>query len=299
MKKLEIILATICFFSMTALSFSQQLPISSQFYWNDYVTNPAYTGMKENPIIMASVRSQWVGFEGAPGTYTLGGHGFLNKQKMGLGGMVFNDDRGGAISQTGVMLNYSYLVEMNEKSYLSFGIAGMFNQYAYDGSDITLFTQDPYLTGSAKQIVPDINFGVLFMYEKILQVGVSVNQLIGSRLKKLNDFNPIYISDNRLIRHYQLTATYKVDINENIDIEPYMLLRSTFVNPIQFELGTRSVFKNRYFAGFGFRYQDAFTVMAGVNKNQFTLGYSYDLTTSKLRNYSTGSHEIMLAFRLK
>jgi type IX secretion system PorP/SprF family membrane protein len=299
MKRIEITLATITFCLITTLSWSQQLPIYSQFYWNDYVINPAYTGMNENPVIQAGVRNQWTGFQGAPGTYTLGGHGLIKKQNMGLGGMIFIDDTGGAISQTGLMLNYSYMLKMNEKNSLTFGIAGIINQYVYDGSDIELFTPDATLTGSAKQVAPDMNFGILFMHDKSVRIGLSVNQLIGTQLKNLNNFDPLNITDNRLVRHYQLTASYKAAVNDRIDIEPYTLVRTTFINPIQFELGARTVFTDKYFAGLGYRYQDAFIVLIGMNVNQFSFGYSYDLTTSKLRNFSTGTHEIMLGFRFK
>jgi type IX secretion system PorP/SprF family membrane protein len=299
MKRIEITLATITFCLMTTLSWSQQLPIYSQFYWNDYVINPAYTGMNENPVIQAGVRNQWTGFQGAPGTYTLGGHGFLEKQNMGLGGMVFIDDTGGAISQTGLMLNYSYMLKINRKNSLTFGVAGVINQYIYDGSEIELQTQDVTLTGSAKQVVPDMNFGIMFMHDKRVRIGLSVNQLIGTQLKNLNNFDPLNITDNRLVRHYQLTASYKAEVNNNIDIEPYTLVRTTFINPIQFEIGSRGVFSDKYFAGLGYRYQDAFTALVGMNINQFSFGYSYDFTTSKLRNYSSGTHEVILGFRFK
>lgn len=299
MKRIEITLATITFCLMTAFSWSQQLPIYSQFYWNDYVINPAYTGMNDNPVIQAGIRNQWTGFQGAPGTYTLGGHGLLQKQKMGLGGMIFIDDTGGAISQTGIMLNYSYLLEMNDKNSLTFGLSGIINQYIYDGSDIQIQNSDPTLSGSSKNVVPDFNFGLMYKFDNRVKIGVACNQLLGSRLRKFNAMDPSGLADNRLARHYHITASYKANVNEKIDIEPYTLVRTTFINPIQFELGARGIFSEKYFAGIGYRYQDAFIVIAGVNLNQFSFGYSYDYTTSLLRNYSSGSHEIMLGYRFK
>lgn len=297
MKRIEITLATITFCLMTTFLWSQQLPIYSQFYWNDYVINPAYTGMNETPVIQAGVRNQWMGFNGAPGTYTLGGHGFLENQNMGLGGMMFIDDTGGSMSQTGLMLNYSYKLRMDNKNSLTFGLSGLINQYIYDGSEIEVQTQDVTLTGSAKQVAPDLNFGMMYMYDNRVKVGISVNQLLQSKLSELDALNPNGLVGNKLIRHYHLTASYKAQVNTKMDIEPYTLVRTTFVNPIQFEIGARGVFMDQYFVGLGYRYQDAFVGLIGMNIKQFSFGYSYDYTTSMLRNYASGSHEIMLGYR--
>ena len=142
-----------------------------------------------------------------------------------------------------------------------------------------------------------MNFGIMYMFDNRVKVGISANQLIGAKLNKLNALNPSGLADNRLVRHYHLTASYKAEVNNKIDIEPYTLVRTTFINPIQFEIGARGVFSDKYFAGLGYRYQDAFTALVGMNINQFSFGYSYDFTTSKLRNYSSGTHEVMLGFR--
>jgi type IX secretion system PorP/SprF family membrane protein len=297
MKRTTKYLSILSFCAVVSHSWSQQLPIYSQFYWNDYVINPAATGMNEKPVIQAGVRNQWTGFQGAPATYTLGGHGMLPKQNMGLGGMIFIDDTGGALSQTGIMLNYSYRLKLNEANHLSFGLSGSLNQYVYDGSDIQVQQADAALSANAKQLAPDVNFGLLYMFDNRVRVGFSVNQLLESRLKNLNNYDPLNIADNRLVRHYHLTASYKAMVSEKIDIEPYTLVRATFINPIQFELGARGVFSDKYFAGLGYRYQDAFMLQLGMNVKQFAFGYSYDITTSKLRNYSTGTHELMLGFR--
>jgi hypothetical protein len=76
------------------------------------------------------------------------------------------------------------------------------------------------------------------------------------------------------------------------------MLRATFINPIQFELGARILYDKKFFAGFAYRYQDAFSIMLGTTYNNFCFGYSYDITTSDLRNFSTGTHEVVLGYRL-
>ena len=117
MKNIERLLFLLFVFGLSTLN-AQQLPMYSQFFWNDFVINPAYTGVTNSPRVQLGYRNQWGGFEGAPSTYTLGGHTLLKNKKMGLGGMLFMDDAGGAVSQMGLLLNYNYILKLNEKSNL-------------------------------------------------------------------------------------------------------------------------------------------------------------------------------------
>lgn len=278
--------------------FSQQLPIYTQYFWNDYVINPAFTGTSNYSPIQVGVRNQWTGFKGAPATYTLGGHTSNKNNNMGFGGMMFLDDIGGAIQQTGIMLNYSYFLKLSENSKISFGLAGVLNQYSYDGTNILAqSTNDPSLYSNTRALAPDMNLGIAYILDERLKIGISANQLIQSRIKKWNDMNMTIDAQNKLVRHFNFTASYLAQVTDKIEVEPYTMLRATFINPIQFDLGARVIYDKNFFAGIGYRFQDAFCVMIGTTYNNFTFGYSYDITTSNLRNYSTGTHEVVLVYR--
>jgi type IX secretion system PorP/SprF family membrane protein len=298
MKNITLILSIVCGLSQAAIS--QQLPIYTQYFWNDYVINPAFTGTSNFSPIQAGVRNQWTGFKGAPATYTLGGHTSSKSNNMGLGGMIFLDDMGGAIQQTGLMLNYSYFLTLNERSKLSFGLAGILNQYSYDGTNISAqSSNDPSLYSNSKALAPDMNLGIAYILDDKLKLGVSAHQLIQYRIKKWNDMNMNIDAQNKLVRHYNFTASYLAEVTDKIEVEPYTMLRATFINPIQFDLGARVIYDKNFYAGIGYRYQDAFCIMIGTTYNNFSLGYSYDVTTSKLRNYSTGTHEVVLGYRFR
>jgi hypothetical protein len=50
--------------------------------------------------------------------------------------------------------------------------------------------------------------------------------------------------------------------------------------------------------GFSGRTKDALSIMVGYNYNDLLLfGYSYDITTTNLRKYSSGTHELMIGVR--
>ena len=290
MKKIGLILVTIAVnFSLSA----QQLSMYSQYYWNDFVINPAFTGIKNTPRVQLGYRNQWIGFKGAPKTYTIGGHTSLKNTNMGIGGMIFSDDQGGAIQQNGVMLNYSYNLKLDKQSGISFGIAGILNQYGYNGSDIQNINPDATLQANVRQLVPDLNFGLVYHLKNKLYIGLASNQLIQSRLKKLNQFST---SENQLIRHYNLSASYISKINSTLKAEPYAMLRTTFIKAPQVELGAKMTYNDFVFGGLSYRNKESVVLLAGINYKQIMLAYSYDLIVSKLRQYAGGSHELLLAY---
>jgi hypothetical protein len=59
-----------------------------------------------------------------------------------------------------------------------------------------------------------------------------------------------------------------------------------------------ALFRDKYWAGLGWRLQDAVLLMAGLEiGNGIRAGYSYNISTSALgRAGSGGSHEIMLGY---
>lgn len=213
---------------------------------------------------------------------------------MGLGGMIFSDDQGGAIQQNGVMLNYSYNLKLDKLSGISFGIAGILNQYGYNGSDIQNINPDATLQTNVRQLVPDLNFGVVYHLKNKLYIGLASNQLIQSRLKKLNQFST---SENQLIRHYNLSASYISKINSTLTAEPYAMLRTTFIKAPQVELGAKMTYNDFVFGGLSYRNKESVIGLIGLNYMNFVFAYSYDFTLSTIRNYSSGSHEVLLAYQ--
>ena len=276
---------------------AQQLPMYSQFFWNDFVINPAYTGVTNTNRVQLGYRNQWSGFNGAPSTYTLGGHTLLKNKKMGLGGMLFMDDTGGAVQQMGLMLNYNYILKLNESSSLAMAVSGVINQYSYDGSSIQNIDPDPTLSGSNKQLAPDMSFGLLYSMNDKLRIGLGINQLIQSRLSKLDDLGTLNIGENRLIRHYNLSTSYSFEISEKFDLDPYFLLRSTFINAPQFEIGAKGTMNEQFFFGLSYRHTESVIAMLGINFKNTVLAYSYDYSTTDIGSYSNGSHEVLLAYQ--
>jgi type IX secretion system PorP/SprF family membrane protein len=280
---------------VVCLSYAQQLPVNTQFYNNTFLINPATTGSKDIHFLV-STRQQWVGFKGAPSTYKIAGHSNLRNDKFAIGGFLFLDDFGGAIKQTGIGLNLRYCLLLNENSSLSIGATGLLNQYAYDGSSIiSNSSNDQTLFGSINSASPDFNLGLSYRY-KGLNIGLSSQQLFQSSLKKLNTLNST-LDKNRLIRQYNFTLNYEFGFKNKIALLPYILVRSTFIQPTQFEIGGNLKIKDLFVSGISYRSSDAVSLLVGIEKDRFGIYYSYDITTSNLRKYSSGSHEITISYK--
>jgi type IX secretion system PorP/SprF family membrane protein len=277
-------------------STAQQLPLYSQYRWNDYIINPAFTGASDVSPIQLSYRKQWIGFNGSPETITLGGHTAINKS-MGVGGMIFKDATGGAFSQTGILLNYAYRISLNRKSTLSFGISTQLNQYCFNTNEINALNPNDLALQSGRQTgyVADVSFGLLYQYKKQLKVGVAVNQLLQSKLRKLNanQFN-----QNQLVAHYNLMFFYTLKLNELFELKPSMLLKATAVTPLQLDIGSQLEYKKRIWFGLSYRPKDAVVVMLGIRHNSFVVSYSYDVTLSAIRSNVIGSGELMVGYRI-
>lgn len=280
---------------MSRYAFSQQLPLFSQYYLNDFLINPAVAGTKDYFEAKSSHRYQWEGITDAPRTYTISINGPTKSQKMGLGGYVFTDIVG-PTRRTGFDLSYAYHLKINESLNLSLGLSAGLLQFTIDGSQITLRQQgDAILTNGVQSVLlPDAGFG-LYLYHKNFYFGASAPQLLNSKVKFFkNGENPT----GTLPTHFFATAGYIYQVSDNFKIEPSVFVKYVSPVPIQFEGSIRLTYKNKIWLAGTYRDKDAVVASLGfLLNNNFTIAYAYDFTTSNLRNYSTGTHELVVGVR--
>lgn len=61
------------------------------------------------------------------------------------------------------------------------------------------------------------------------------------------------------------------------------------------DINCNVLYRERVWLGLGYRTGDALVAMVEYQIDpQLRIGYAYDMTTSRLRNYTSGSHEVML-----
>jgi type IX secretion system PorP/SprF family membrane protein len=213
---------------------------------------------------------------------------------MGFGGYITNDITG-PTRRLVFNVDYSYHIKFDNFN-LSLGIAGTVMQYGLDGRNISLYQKDdPSVQEniSDRAWKPDASFGAYLFNEK-LYAGISVMQLIPSKVK-LN--NSSFSGEIPLVNHFYVMSGYHVDIDEEFVLTPSFMFSSTFSSPSQFDINVRVDYQKKVFGALSYRLNDAVVLFAGICiKQQFKIAYSYDIVTSKLRNYNSGSHEFILSF---
>ncbi|WP_018477310.1 PorP/SprF family type IX secretion system membrane protein [Pontibacter roseus] len=313
-------LLLICFLLLATGAVAQQKALYSQYMINYFILNPAVAGFEKDVNFKVGYRNQWVGFEGAPKTFYLSGEGALFNQDLkrskraqpfqGVGGYVYTDQTG-PTTRTGALASYAYHVPLNKQIFLSSGIFAGFQQFRFDPNKVRLADgsneRDPVTNhGRIDAFMPDLTVGV-FLHSEEFYVGASLFQVLGNKIHEADGTEEV----SRLSRHLFVSGGYNWDVHDKITLMPSVLLKYVHAAPIQADFNVKgayhfskrrqkSVYDDQVWAGISYRTQDAIVGLVGVQfKEQFQLGYTYDITISPMRHQSSGSHEIVLGYRLK
>jgi len=277
-------------------SYSQQDPMYTQYVFNTQTINPAYAGTWESLGFMALTRQQWVGWDGAPQTYTFSIQSPLKNKKVALGLNIISDNLGFE-KRFGANVDYSYMIRLSEKTKLRFGLKGCLTSYSNNLQGYQIIEEnDPLFQGEIdNKLMP--NFGVgLFIYNQRYYMGLSVPKLLE------NNFNTNYnnYSIQAEMRHYFLEAGLVFNLGEYLKFKPTMLTKAIWNTPVQVDLTANFLIRDKFWIGGVYRTNDAVGIIAQwIINNNLRIGYAYDYSTTKLQNYHDGTHEIMISYELK
>ncbi|MGI4729441.1 MAG: PorP/SprF family type IX secretion system membrane protein [Janthinobacterium lividum] len=317
---------TILLLLTTIIGWAQQKPQYTQYIFNNYLINPAITGIENYTDIKAGYRNQWTGLEGAPVTmyftaHTPIGNKFIQGDPMsqpangedpmsrsyvqdyqaapahhGIGFTVVSD-KAGPITQSNYDITYAYHLGITNNLNLSVGVAAGLANINLNTSQITLENAlDPAIAnGNTNQFKPDLGLGV-WAYSATYFVGISAQQVLPQTLYFSS--NSTY-NQSKTVPHYFITGGVKLFLAEDITLLPSVMFK--YVNPVPstFDLNLKMAFKDKFWIGGSYRRNDAIAAMAGINVGSFlNFGYAYDFTTSNLNTVSNGTHEIILGIML-
>ncbi|HWY38259.1 MAG TPA: type IX secretion system membrane protein PorP/SprF [Bacteroidia bacterium] len=311
----------------TGLLKAQQDPQFTQFMYVKQAYNPAFVGTDGAICFNALYRQQWVSFPGAPKTGVFG----FNMPIDVLGGMgvglYFANDQLGAMASNAVRVAAAKHFVIGENgALLSAGLdAGIFQQ-RINGTFIAPQTlNDPAIPSNPSnnssnpgtnapglnKIVPDIGFGLYFTMPNKMYVGVSTTHLPASTLQgnqhssggligTPTQVNAGYNLTFDVARHYYIVAGYTFSFQGgDHNIIPNLKVK-TDAATTQVDMNLTYMLQKKFWIGATYRLQDAVAPMIGF---QFPfglkVGYSYDVTLSKIKGYSSGTHEVMLGYCFK
>ena len=309
---------------ITGYAQAQQLPQYSQYLRNQYMVNPAAAGVYDFVDITLGGRLQWTGFDNSPKTTYLAitspvsakpkvrynpalriSNGPIRnpeiktgKLKHAVGGQVILDQYG-AFRKLYFGGTYALHIPVAKNYNLSFGTRlGLSNNTFIKDNAVTLTpvldnTYQSYIAGGLNRYMMDLGVG-LYFYSKNMFIGVAADELT----RDLVTFGTGTPNFNTQI-HYNATAGVKFPISDNLTLTPAVLAKMMTPAPLSIEGSLQLEYKEWLWMGASYRHQDAVVAMVGLNiSEKFKFGYSYDFNVSRIKNYSTGGHELVLGLML-
>lgn len=275
------------------MSYSQQDSQYTQYMYNTININPAYAGSREVLSIFGLHRSQWVGLEGAPTTNAFALHTPIGDSSFGIG-LSFVNDKIGPANESAISADLSYFIQMSENYKLSFGLKGTANLFNLDVNKLNIQDQnDPKFQNLNNDISPNVGAGI-YLYSEKFYAGLSVPNFLETNHYKDNS---VSITQEKL--HFYFITGYVFDIGDNFKMKPSILTKAVEGAPLQVDGSLNFLIYDKLTLGAAYRWDAAWSAMAGFQlSNSIFLGYAYDMETTRLKNYNSGSHEIFLRFEL-
>ena len=302
------------FFILGNWAFGQQLPIYSQYLYNKFLINPAVAGSDGYTSVSLTAREQWVGYYGAPRTFSFSiqsrmlKKSYMLKQtsvrrqifrpksdgKVGFGGYIFSD-KNGLVQRTGFQASYAYHMWLENSTQLSMGLALTGYHYKINEKEINFDDpNEPWLNNELRRgmFVPDATFGAYLLNARY-SVGFSADQLFEASAR-IGEFT---YNNFRMSRHYYLFGSYNFSSNSNIEIQPSFLLMMSDQFKPQADIGATYIYNQDFWAGLAFRTSGALIANIGVKYNNMFIGYAFDFTLQEIQRITYGTHEITLAMK--
>jgi len=296
----KLFLLTFVFLSTSA--FAQQLPQYSQYMFNKIAYNPGYAGAGNGICVGGLIRQQWVGFketddEGnssvvAPETYVVSISAPVRALRGGLGATIIQDK---IAFQNNITLNLMYAYQTT----LGAGDLGIGLQLSLLNKtiDFTKYnpptnTTDPLLPQAEQSdMIFDAGIGLYYRVPDNYYLGLSVLQILESETAP-------DATSTKLKRQINLIGGYEFSLpnTPEIDVLPSFMIK-TDGSSVQYDLSALLRFKDQFWGGISYRYQDAIVLIFGMEYKNFNIGYSYDINTSAIGSY--GSHEIRVGYCFK
>lgn len=253
-----------------------------QYMFNGVLLNPAYCGSQNAVNVTALYRSQWVGISGAPESKSFTAHSPLKNKKLNVG-VAFENNRFGIYDQNTFNAMYAYRIKFLEGR-LSMGLQAGVNSNTSNWNKIvtTHANDNEFMQGSVRNINLIAGTG-LYYDSKRFYLGLSCPQLLNNNSAKF--------------RTIVLNSGFLFDLSDNIKVKPSLLIKQLNRSPLS--VNVASTFYYKEVIGLGLGYTVNASVMAFIDvkiNEQLRFGYGYDYAATKIRMYTSGSHEVMLRY---
>jgi type IX secretion system PorP/SprF family membrane protein len=281
-----------------------QDPQFTQFYANPLYLNPAFAGSNNCPRICMNFRDEWPNIPGTFVTYSASYDQHVDALSGGIGLLATQDEAGeSTLTTTNVSAIYAFQLPLSRSFTISAGFQATYHQKSVDWSKLTFgdmidatrgFVYNTNETATRTSIgVPDFSAGI---------VGYSKNVFFGFAADHLTQPDESFVTGSSpLPMKFTVHAGAMIPVNghsiqdDQVTISPNVIFQKQ-QDFQQLELGFYAM-KGPIVGGLWYRNQDAIILLIGFQKKTIKMGYSYDVTISKLTEQTAGSHELSLTFQ--
>ena len=326
MRKIALVFS--CLFTLTLSPWvvRGQDPALSQFYAAPLLISPAFAGVSQTSKINFNHRNQWPNLTANYQFSSITADISVANINSGFGFIASTDKQFSNLKTTTLGLQYAYHLTLAPESSVSFGMEGAYVSKGIDYSNLVFGNQvsslvskgflgepdDPILS----QFKPNANYvdlstGVLFNL-KNTWLGVSAHHLNAPNKSLINGsddilqtkysvqigtkilFEDSYYEQNSAsernreksispVMHYKHQGPFdQMDLGAYLTLSPLVIGAWYRGIPLKTSNNTSS--------------REAFVALLGYKQDNFSIGYSYDMTISNLGLPSGGAHEISIAY---
>lgn len=276
--------------------YGQQIARYAHFALNPFLVNPAYAGTISQFPVYLTMRNQWSGLNGAPVSAIASSH-ISAPYHTGIGAVIQYDKFGGAFTRTSIEGTGAYHVDLNNYDAVGFGLSLSAVQNKFDPSGLNVIDEnDPALNFMQAETSINIDASLgLIVYGSNYYFGMSSPQLLQTKWSMVGPDS----ASNKNSRHYMFMGGYKYKLMQDVYLHGAGLARMTGVTKPQIDLNVRGEYKETYFAGLGYRYKDAVSLLLGGYYFNFMMAYNFEFSASKARYMSPYTHELTLGYIIK
>jgi type IX secretion system PorP/SprF family membrane protein len=282
--------------------FAQQDAQYTQYMYNTLSVNPAYAGSRGQLTFAGLYRSQWVGLDGAPETFTLNLHSPIRNSRLGYGVSIVNDNIGdGVVQETYLDAVMSYTIDVSMDAKLSFGLKMGGNMLSLDFNKLRNFDQEVVAQDNIdNRFNPNFGLGIYYHTDKFY-AGLSAPNVLESEYfdNDNSDGSVNFLSAERI--NFYLITGYVFDVSPDLKFKPALLTKAVSGAPLQLDLSASFLFADKFSFGAAYRWDAAVSGLVGFQlTEQLMVGLAYDRETTELggTQFNDGSFEIFLRWEL-
>lgn len=302
-------------FSCSIFATKAQDPQFSQFYANSLYLNPGFTGNTTQMRLATTYRNQWPSIPGGFNSYTAGFDYNIEEASIGAGFLATHDQAGsGGLSFTEVSGLFATHLQLSRLIGFRPGVKVSYAQRRVDQSRLVFADQIARggATNSIEQLddgvgYVDIGFGAVLAHKEKYWAGVALDHItqpnygltgaetaLPTKLSVHGGWNFELTQSGgrrhrptnlRLIAHYKAQGKW-----DQFDIGGYYE-----DYPMVFGMWYRGLPGFKSYKP-GYANNDAIVLLVGLKTKDWRVGYSYDITISRLVSNTGGSHEISIIY---